>query len=143
MYKKGVRASFLIKFQASACNFNKKAILAQLFSCEFCKILRTPFLQNTSGRLLPYSERSPNLFLNIHICICSNLLIQEVSESHHQSNKIRFLLPSTLYDIFWQSYSPLRQKISVHIVPYGIMKRREKLYGISFSRLVIALLKLR
>ena len=30
----------------------KKETLAQVFSCEFCEILRTPFLQNTSGRLL-------------------------------------------------------------------------------------------
>ena len=35
-----------------ACNFVKKEILAQVFSCEFCKILKTPFLQNTSGPLL-------------------------------------------------------------------------------------------
>ena len=34
------------------CNFIKIETLAQVFSCEFCEILRTPFLQNTSGRLL-------------------------------------------------------------------------------------------
>ena len=34
----------------------KKETLAQVFSCEFCKILRTPFLQNTSGRLLIFVE---------------------------------------------------------------------------------------
>ena len=37
------RASFLIKQQAScrhkACNFIKKESLAQVFSCEFCKII--------------------------------------------------------------------------------------------------------
>ena len=32
--------------------FVKKETLAQVFSYEFCKILRAPFLQNTSGRLL-------------------------------------------------------------------------------------------
>ena len=32
-----------------ACNFIKKESLAQVFSCEFVKFLRTPFLQNTSG----------------------------------------------------------------------------------------------
>ena len=32
--------------------FLKKLTLAQVFSCEFCEFLRTPFLQNTSGRLL-------------------------------------------------------------------------------------------
>ena len=47
--------SFLIKLQASAsaCNFVKKETLAPVFSCEFCKTLRTPFSQNTSWRLLP------------------------------------------------------------------------------------------
>ena len=29
-----------------------KESLSQVFSCVFCEILRTPFLQNTSGRLL-------------------------------------------------------------------------------------------
>ena len=29
-----------------------KMFLPQVFSCEFCKISKTPFLQNTSGRLL-------------------------------------------------------------------------------------------
>ena len=31
-----------------ACNFIEKDTLAQMFFCEFCEILRTPFLQNTS-----------------------------------------------------------------------------------------------
>ena len=44
------RVSFLMK----ACNFIKKETLAQVFSFEFCKFLRTPFLQNTSRRLLLY-----------------------------------------------------------------------------------------
>ena len=32
--------------------------LAQVFSCEFCEILSTPFLQNASGRLLPDLEKN-------------------------------------------------------------------------------------
>ena len=32
------RVSFLIKLHALACNFIKKQTLAQVFSCEFCKI---------------------------------------------------------------------------------------------------------
>ena len=46
------RVSCLIKLLASTCNFTKKETLAKIFSCEFCEILRAPFLQNTSGRLL-------------------------------------------------------------------------------------------
>ena len=45
------RAPFLIKFQALAYNFIKKETLAQVFSFEFCEILRnfTSFLLNTSS----------------------------------------------------------------------------------------------
>ena len=35
--------------------------LAQLFSCEFFEFLRTPFLQNTSGRLLLQNPVPGNL----------------------------------------------------------------------------------
>ena len=38
-----VRASFLIKLQAKACNFIKKETLAQVFSCKFCKISKNTF----------------------------------------------------------------------------------------------------
>ena len=43
---------FLIMSQAKVYNFIKKETSTQVFSCEFYEILRTPFLQNTSGRLL-------------------------------------------------------------------------------------------
>ena len=36
------RVSFLLNLQAEACNFVKKETLAQVFSCKFCEILRTP-----------------------------------------------------------------------------------------------------
>ena len=52
------RVSFLIKLQA--CNFVKKETMVQVFSCEFCEILRTPCLQNTSERLfLRVQSREP------------------------------------------------------------------------------------
>ena len=35
--------SFLIKLQASVCNFIKKEALAQVFSCEFCEISTNTF----------------------------------------------------------------------------------------------------
>ena len=40
--------SFLIKLQPLACNLIKRATLAQVFSYEFTKFLRTTFLQNIS-----------------------------------------------------------------------------------------------
>ena len=39
-----VRVSFLIK----ACNFIQKETLAQVFSCEFCKISKNTFSHKTS-----------------------------------------------------------------------------------------------
>ena len=51
-YKKGVLKSvFLIKLQASACNFFKKRLLHKCFTVNFSKFLRSPFLQNTYGWL--------------------------------------------------------------------------------------------
>ena len=40
------------KVAGQACNFIKIEALAQVFPVNFAKFLRTPFLQNTSGRLL-------------------------------------------------------------------------------------------
>ena len=37
------RVSFLLKLQASDCKFTKKETLAQVFSCEFCKISKNTF----------------------------------------------------------------------------------------------------
>ena len=61
-YKKGVlkifakshkstsaRVSFLIKLQASDCNFIKKRLRHKCFLVNSAKFLRTPFLWNTSG----------------------------------------------------------------------------------------------
>ena len=41
------KVSFLIKFQASGSNFIKKDTLAQVFSCEICKISKNTFLNRT------------------------------------------------------------------------------------------------
>ena len=46
------RASFLIKLQASTCNFIKNEILAQVFACGFCKISKNAFSYRTLRWLL-------------------------------------------------------------------------------------------
>ena len=52
------RFTFLIKLQASACNFIKKETLAQVFFCEFCEIskntlsYRTPLVAASVLRIL-------------------------------------------------------------------------------------------
>ena len=42
------KVCFLIKLQAEICNFIKTEILAQVFSCEFCKIFKNIFSYRTS-----------------------------------------------------------------------------------------------
>ena len=41
------RVSFLIKLQAWACNFIKKKTLAQVLSCDICKICKNTFFYRT------------------------------------------------------------------------------------------------
>ena len=43
---------FFNKVASLTCSFIKKETRTQVFSCEFCKILRTPFLKNIYRRLL-------------------------------------------------------------------------------------------
>ena len=57
------RGSFLIKLQASACNFIKKETLAQVFSCEFSEISKNTF----SYRTPPVAAPTSTLFLCISI----------------------------------------------------------------------------
>ena len=46
------RDSFLIKLQARLATLLKKSLWYRYFPVNFAKFLRTPFSQNTSGRLL-------------------------------------------------------------------------------------------
>ena len=50
--KTPVPVSSLIKLQASACNFIKKRLWNRYFPVNIAWFLRTPFLQNTTERLL-------------------------------------------------------------------------------------------
>ena len=56
------RASFLIKFQARSATSLKKRPWHRCFPMNFLKFLRTPFLQNTSGRLLLYFATKSYIF---------------------------------------------------------------------------------
>ena len=57
-YKKGVLKKFNKNHKktpvpvSETCNFIKKETLARCFLVNFAEFLRTPFIQNTSGRLL-------------------------------------------------------------------------------------------
>ena len=55
----------------SVCNFIEKEMLSQVFSCEFCEILSTPSLQNTSRELFLFYSLFPGLssFYPLHISL--------------------------------------------------------------------------
>ena len=60
---------FLIKLQASACNFIKKETLAQVFSCEFCEIYKNTFITEqlrvtTSVNMASENLISPSFLIN-------------------------------------------------------------------------------
>ena len=57
-----VRISFIIKFQASACNFIKKEVLAQVFSCKFYEIFK-----KTSFYRTPPVAASEGIRINIFL----------------------------------------------------------------------------
>ena len=58
---------WIIALRPLAYNFIKKESLAQVFSCEFCKFLRTPFLQNTSKWLL-LTDAFQRRLAYTHVC---------------------------------------------------------------------------
>ena len=62
------RISFLIKLQARPATLLKKRFWHRCFPVNFAKFLRTPFLQNTSWRLLPYILQYLR-FSNVYIYI--------------------------------------------------------------------------
>ena len=65
---------FLIKFQALGLHLEAQA---QVFSCEFCKIAMSTFLQNSSGRLLL------NIFLAIKISQVTMKLVKFLDELNY------------------------------------------------------------
>ena len=63
------RDSFLIKLQVRPATLLKKSLWYRCFPVNFAKFLRTPFLQNTSGRLLllfPH-KTAHNVLVKTHI----------------------------------------------------------------------------
>ena len=67
---------FLMKLQAEACSFIKKRLWHRCVPVNFAKFLRTPFLQNTSRRLL--------------LIVLLSLLSQDVFEKNWIKNNSKF-----------------------------------------------------
>ena len=57
------KAYFLMKLQASTCIFSKKETVAQVFSCEFCKISKNIFSYGTPLMAAFYSKGSRTISL--------------------------------------------------------------------------------
>ena len=68
-----VRASCLIKLQARPATLPKKRLWRRCFPANFVKYLRTPFLQNTSGRLLLHINTSNHTFL-VFLIVSTNVV---------------------------------------------------------------------
>ena len=86
------RVYFLIQLQALACNFIKKRLWHRCLPFNIAKFLRTPFLQNTSGRLL--------LFFGIRVWDWPLLFLFVVWPSKNESHfsiKILWALNETAF----------------------------------------------
>ena len=85
-------------FLEQACNFIKKEILAQVFSCEFCEISKNTFLQNTSGQLLLHLVCTQNFYIRTKWMIPreeaingSNIMLQSRLKQRHIQNPVKHL----------------------------------------------------
>ena len=63
------RVSFLIKLQASACNFIKRETLAQVLFCEFCEIFKNLFFTELLRWLLLKSYAQKMMFVLLGTCL--------------------------------------------------------------------------
>ena len=88
------RVSFLIKLQGlSPATLLKKRLWHRCFPVNFVKFLRTPLLQNTSGRLLLLSKQlqqnQPQFMSHIYLIINSLILYELVFTNLFYYNKQR------------------------------------------------------
>ena len=100
--KKGALRNFTGKHLCQSLFFNKVAglrpatllkketLVAQVFSCEFVKFLRTPFLQNTSGRLLLTGPIFSNICLIFHFRISVYRYVFKYGKNYLQFKYIKF-----------------------------------------------------
>ena len=67
------QSHFLNKVSDQACSVIKKESLAEVFSCEFCKIYRNTF-RNTSERLFLFLSKNMTCFYFSNLCSCLEIL---------------------------------------------------------------------
>ena len=82
-------------------NFTKKRLWHECFTVNFAKFLRTPFLQNTSGRLLVAFD----LLLLLRSLSWTDVCIGETNElSDELGEKAPTALPLSLHLSFWTDW---------------------------------------
>ena len=96
------RASFLIKLQA--CNFVKKEILPQVFSCKFCEILGTPFFIGHLWGLLLYlrDETKTHASKEFFISSIKTFLVTMIKMITTSSTDVFKSLSPYLYNCFFK-----------------------------------------
>ena len=86
------RVCFLIKLQASACNFIKKETPPQVFSCEFCEVFRNIFFTEHLRRLLSeYLRRDYSLIG--HSPNFKSSIFSQTKKKETKIQKIKKILP--------------------------------------------------
>ena len=95
-----VRVSFLIKLQATVCNFIKNKTLAQVFFCEFCEISNNTFFTEHLWLLLYWYmtdymlfERLKNTFKNCSLYTIPITLFYSNLELHSPTKSLLLDVP--------------------------------------------------
>ena len=94
----------LKKLQSLACNFIKKEILTQAFSCEFCEISKnTFFYRNICGRLrLFWSEKEKLNRLSFFEKTLSKTQLRKKVGSNNLDTRILISGKNLSYNCVWQ-----------------------------------------
>ena len=114
---------FLIKFHAEACNFIKKETLAQVFSCDFCKIFKNIFYYKITP-VVALFRKPPGTFFSICAYLNSGQLLFLFLPRRISLNEIKKCPYS---ELFWSAFSRVRTEYGeiLRISSYSV-RIREK-----------------
>ena len=112
--------SLLIKLPASAFNYTKKEALAQVFSCEFCEILRTYFLHNTSGYI--YFLHNTYIYIYTH------------THTHRNSGKKNLTSTHTAHSLvnIWKKEQEINWRLIVLFIHFSNVYSEILIFYLSF-----------
>ena len=102
----------LIEFQTEACNLIKQETLAQVFSCEFCEILKNSFfIENFSWMLLNiyHANRSSSCTNHVGFRSPEDFLDFSVAESQFQKVSVEKVHSQSVLTCSKSTIRPLEQ----------------------------------